>query len=44
MKQDPEKGIKCYVDANFAGGWNQEEGEYPTLFLFRTVYIINYTN
>ena len=26
MKPDPEEGNKCYIDADFAGIWNQEEG------------------
>ena len=31
MKPDPEKGIKCNVDTDLSGAWNQEEGE-DTLF------------
>ena len=44
MKPDPEKGIKCYVDAGFAGGWNQEEGKDPGSVLSRTGYVITYAN
>ena len=40
LKPDPEKGIKCYVDANFAGGWNQEEGKDPGSVLYRMGCII----
>ena len=29
MNPDPEKGIECYIDADFAVIWNQEEGEDP---------------
>ena len=35
MKPDPEKGIKCYVGAKFAGRWNQEEVKDPGLVLPR---------
>ena len=41
MKPDPEKGIKLYVDANFAGIWNQEEGKDPGLVLSITGYMVN---
>ena len=37
-------GIKCYMDYEFAGGWNQEEGKDPGLVLSRTRYIITYAN
>ena len=42
MKMDPEKGIKCYVDSDFLGGWNEEEGKDPKLVLSRTGYVITY--
>ena len=44
MKPDLEKGIKCYVDVNFAGGRNQEKGKEPGLVLSRTGYAITYDN
>ena len=44
MKQDPEKGIKCYMDVKFSGGWNQKEGKDPGSVLSITGYIITYTN
>ena len=44
MNPNPEKGIECYVDADFSGGWNQEEGKDPGLVLSRTGYIISYAN
>ena len=44
MKPNLEKGIKCYVDANFAGRWNQEEGKDPGSVLSRMGYIITYAN
>ena len=42
MKSDPEKGIKFYVDADFAGGCNKEDGKDPGFVLSRTGYIIMY--
>ena len=33
MKPDPEKVVELYVDADFAGGWNQEEGKDPGSFI-----------
>ena len=44
MNTDPEKVIECYVDADFSGGWNQEEGRYPKLVLSRTGSVIMYVN
>ena len=44
MKLDPVKGIKCYMDAAFAGGCNQEEGKDHGSFLSRTGYLFLYNN
>ena len=44
MKPDPEKGVKCYVNAQSLGEWNKYEGKDPGLFLFRMVYVIIYDN
>ena len=44
MNPDPGKIIECYVDADFAGRWNQEKGKDPGLVLSRTGYIISYAN
>ena len=44
MKPDIENGIKCYVDADFAGGRNQEKCKEPGLVLLRTGYVITYDN
>ena len=44
LKLDPEKGIKCSVDAEFSGGWNHEEGKDPGSFLSRMDYEINFTD
>ena len=39
-KPVPEKGIECYIDADFSGRRNKEEGKDPLLVLSRTVNII----
>ena len=44
MKTDLEKGIECYVDADFSGGWNQEEGKDPGSNISRKVYVISCAN
>ena len=44
MRSDSEKGIKGYVDADFIGGWNQEEVKDPVLVLCITGSIITYDN
>ena len=44
IKPDPEKGVELYVDNDFGGECNQEEGKYPGLVLSRTVYVITYAN
>ena len=36
------KGIQCYVDADFAGGWNREDPSNPENVLSRTGYIVFY--
>ena len=44
MKPDQEKGFKCYVDSDFLGGWNQEDGREPGSLLSRTGYVFTYDN
>ena len=44
MNPDPEKGIKCYVDADFEVRLNQEEGNDPGVVLSIKGYVITYTN
>ena len=38
------KGIGCYVDSEFARGWNKEEGKGPGSILCIVGYIIMYDN
>ena len=42
FKPDTSKGIQCYVDADFAGGWNKEDPVNPENVLSRTGYIVFY--
>ena len=44
LKPDPEKEIECYVDADLAGGWNQEEVKDPDSVIYRTGYVITNAN
>ena len=37
---DTEKGIECYVDAKFSGGWSQEDADNTENFLSFTGYVI----
>eukprot|EP00957_Ditylum_brightwellii_P077024 5853622-Ditylum_brightwellii.AAC.1 len=39
---NPEKGIECYVNADFAGGWSKADADNPDNLLSRTGYIIYY--
>ena len=42
FKPDKSKGIQCYVDADFAGGWNKEDPNNAESVLSRTGYIVFY--
>ncbi len=42
-KPDATKGLKCYVDADFAGGWSQANSDNAENVLSHTGYIITYT-
>ena len=39
---DMKKGLECYVDADFAGGWAKADADNPDNVLSRTGYIIMY--
>ena len=39
---DPTKGLECYVDADFAGGWSLENSHDPDNVLSRMGYVIYY--
>ncbi len=39
---DTTRGLECYVDADFAGGWSSGDNEKPESVLSRTGYVIMY--
>ena len=41
-KPDITKGLECYVDADFAGGWKDGNHDSPESVLSRTGYVIMY--
>ena len=43
-KPDRSKGLECYVDADFAGGWIQSDASNAENVLSRTGYVIMYAN
>ena len=44
LNPEPKKGLECFVDADFAGGFSKYNPEDPTSCLSRTGYIITYAN
>jgi len=42
LRPDPNDGIKCYVDADFAGGYSDETKDDPVSVHSRTGYVIIY--
>ena len=38
------KGLECYVDADFAGGWDKADASNPEAVMSRTGYVIKYAN
>ena len=41
---DRQKSMEIFVDASFAGDWNQAWSEEPSSVMSRTGYVIKYTN
>jgi hypothetical protein len=39
---DPARGLECYVDADFAGGWSSGDHQNPECVLSRTGFVIMY--
>ena len=37
-----EKGIECYIDANFAGGWDQADADNAENVMLHMGYVITY--
>ena len=42
FKPNCEKGLECYVDADYAGGWSKADAQNPDNVLSRTGYVIFY--
>lgn len=42
FRPDKSKGIQCYVDTDFAGGWNKDDPNNAQSALSRTGYIVFY--
>ena len=42
FKPDFSKGLECYVDADFAGGWKDSDHSLPESVLSRSGYVIMY--
>jgi hypothetical protein len=43
-KPDPTKGLECYVDADFAGGWTQADADDADNVMSRTAFVIFYAD
>ena len=41
---DTQKGLECYVDADFAGGWQQADSSDAENVMSRTSMVIMYAN
>jgi hypothetical protein len=41
---DPSKGLECYVDADFAGGWSNADADDADNLLSRMGYVFYYAN
>jgi hypothetical protein len=44
FKPDKTKGLECFVDADFSGGWNQADANDAENLMSRTGYVIKYAN
>jgi hypothetical protein len=42
LRPDKDKGIQCYVDADFAGGYSVETSDEPVSVFSRTGYVVYY--
>ena len=38
------KGLECYVDADYSGGWFQADATSDDYFMSRTVMVVMYAN
>ena len=44
FKPNPSKGLECYVDADFAGGWNQNDPDDADNLFSRMGYVMKYAD
>ena len=44
FKPTKSKGLQCFVDADFAGGWSKDNGTDPSSVFSRTGFVIMYCN
>ena len=44
LKVDKKKGIECYVDADFAGGYNKSTSKNPRDLLSRRGSVLKYAD
>ena len=44
LNVDKTKGIECFVDADFAGGYNKDDPLNPRDCLSRTGFVIKFAN
>ena len=42
FKPDEKKGLECFVDADFAGGWNQNDPHDASNLMSRNGFVIKY--
>ena len=42
FKPDKTKGLELYIDADFAGNWENAGAEHPKICMSRTAYMIRY--
>ena len=43
FRPDPSKGLECFVDADFAGGWHKGDADNADAVMSRTGYVITYS-
>lgn len=44
FRPDAHKGLECYVDAEFAGGWDKVDPRNPKAVLVMTGHVLMYAN
>ena len=44
IRPDPDKGLQCYVDADFCGNWDKDQFEDPSTARSRHGFIVKYAS